>query len=201
MVRGRARGAGSQESGYKFDCQYCEQVDVVQGPQPQLIFLLERERGHTISTPFQACVECAEEIKELNEAHNKKYAPVIKQVRPLREGSEMPVEIQQALQPSATDGKLDKLIAVVDSLAQLMTLQLQRDLGVEPARAPYIPAKSEALAEADKTAPVRRAAALKAFRAMKKPIKVIVEEPIASSPKKSEKRIAKAKAKPKPRRK
>lgn len=131
----RSRVNRSPDSGYKFECQGCEE-EVFQGPPPELVFALEKagtkRNPQLISTPLQCCVDCAAEIRE----DNAKIAPpVVPQVRPIRPQSELEGVIPAALKEQVegtTNAKLDKVLDTLGKLTELMILQMQMQQGAPP---------------------------------------------------------------------
>lgn len=188
-------GGGTPDSGYSFLCDYC-QGEIAQVAQPELCWLHEMVRGDHMTTPFQSCKLCAAEIKELNGDFMKKHPEFNEktQERQLREGSELPPDLQAAKEElekkKAADDKLDKLIDLVGTVAQLMATQLQSQLALQPP--PVIVAQP----------PVISIPTLKLEQTYKKPKRKILERPVTrraqSAAKKPKNAIAKAKTERKP---
>lgn len=133
MARRRPAVNRTPDSGYKFTCQACDD-EVVQTPLPELVFEITIDkRGNTSSEALQCCMECALDIKEAN----KKLAKRLQQgsqVRPLREGTELPPDLQaikaEIEKPSSkTDEKLDKLL---DMMTAFMQMQMQQHQPLQP---------------------------------------------------------------------
>lgn len=182
--RSGTRIARTPDSGYKFECQYCED-EVYQGAQPELVFKLEKERGVMVSQGFQCCIDCALDIKDENAAFRKKHKIVEqRQVRELRDATELdaaiPAELKKKAE-SSVDAKLDKVLDAITALTNLMAMQIQSQM-------PAVVAQPATIVEPPK--PKRKILA-------PPPVKTRAKSVPAKPQKRNE---AKAKAKPKPRR-
>lgn len=194
MARRNKGSVKSPDSGYKFVCQSCEE-DVVQVPCAELVFLWEETaRGGLHNTPMQSCIECVEAIKEENgelmakrAADGQSVISYGSQVRELRDTDTLdaliPEEVRaEKLAASSDSAKIDKLCATVESLVQLMTLQIQSQMIPPPKVKAVVSLTSK------KPAPVKRA--------ILAPPKVKAIASKATKPKATQ---AKKAAKPKPR--
>lgn len=173
----RSRVNRSPESGYKFECQGCEE-EVFQGPPPELVFALDNmgtKRNPEIhSTPLQCCVDCAIEIREDNEKLVGKQTSQ-RQVRDLRPSGELeaviPAELKEQVENTA-NAKLDKVLDALGQLMKLMVLQMEQKTmppvvippaattPLKPKRAILAPPKAKT--NASKTAKPKAAKAAKA---------------------------------------
>jgi hypothetical protein len=134
MARRVSRVARTPDTGYKFECQGCED-EVCQTPQPELVFALTvkgKGKSMTIekSEALQCCIDCAEEIKEENAEIAKALGlnhSQVRQVRTLDELDGVKQLIDKATAEGAvntvTDAKLDK---VLDMMEKLLMIQMNQ---------------------------------------------------------------------------
>lgn len=125
----------SPDSGWQFVCHYCNN-EVAQEALPALRWLVKKQGGVQTSESFQCCIDCAEEIDELNAKFQKRNPTPIRQVMPLRPDSELPPDVRlakdEATKAAQNEAKLDKLVDAVGGLtammAQFMQMQMQKEI-------------------------------------------------------------------------
>lgn len=198
MPKGSRANKKTPDSGYKFDCQYCE-GETFQAQQPELVIAIEEAgsgKSRSLqSVCYQACVECAIEIKDNNQKHLKKIK--VKQVRPLRDATELDSLIPEKpiATASTSDAKLDKVLDAIAALTQLMTMQIESQMPKPViSRDTFIKEMEPVLTKTYKVPPAKKAPIPKAKRA-------ILAPPVKKNASKTKKptSVKTAPAKPKPR--